>query len=68
MSEGWVLLGIGHETCVIVTFGSAVARTPARSVICGAGVGRGVAARSPSGDGTLAPQCQDRRCGGMRIS
>jgi hypothetical protein len=51
MSEGRVLLGIGHETCVIVTFGSAVARTPARSVICGTGVGRRVAARVGDGAG-----------------
>jgi hypothetical protein len=29
MSVVPVLLGISHETCVIVTFGRAVARTPA---------------------------------------
>jgi hypothetical protein len=52
-----VLLGIGHETCVIVMLGSAVARTPARSVICGTGVGvvgRGVGERVGAGVGPVA--------------
>jgi len=49
MSERAAVLEIGHELCVTVIFGSAVARTPACSVICGTGVGRSVGARV--GDG-----------------
>lgn len=39
---------------MIVIFGSAVARTPAWSVICGAGVGRSVGARVGDGVGRAA--------------
>ena len=49
-----MLLGMGHETCVIVMLGSAVARTPARSVICGTGVGLSVGARVGDGVGPVA--------------
>ena len=48
---------MGHETCVIVMLGSAVARTPARKVICGTGVGvvgRGVGERVGDGVGPVA--------------
>ena len=48
------MLEAGQLTCVIVTLGSAVARTPALSVICGTGVGRSVAARVGEGVGPAA--------------
>jgi len=54
---GRMLLGMGHDTCVIVMLGSAVGRTPARSVICGTGVGvvgRGVGERVGEGVGPVA--------------
>src|SRR5437899_10613996 len=54
MSVSGVLLGMRHETCVIVMLGRAVARTPARSVICGTGVGRSVGARVGDGVGPVA--------------
>jgi len=54
MSVSGALLGMGHETCVIVMLGSAVARTPARRVICGTGVGLSVGARVGDGVGPLA--------------
>ena len=54
MSDARVLLGMGHETCVIVMLGRAVALTPARSVICGTGVGRSVGARVGDGVGPVA--------------
>ena len=58
------LLGKGHETCVMVTLGSAVARTPACSVICGTGVGLSVAARV--GDG-VGPAAVARAVGGRVV-
>ncbi len=55
MSVSGVLLGMRHETCVIVMLGRAVARTPARSVICGTGVvGLSVGARVGDGVGPVA--------------
>src|SRR2546428_1161227 len=54
MSVSGVLLGMRHETCVIVMLGSAVARTPARRVICGTGVGLSVGARVGDGVGPVA--------------
>jgi len=71
-----MLLGMGHETCVIVMLGSAVARTPARSVICGTGVGvvgRGVGERVGDGVGPdalgrgAAPVADARAVGGAVV-
>jgi len=73
---GRMLLGMSHETCVIVMLGSAVARTPARSVICGTGVGvvgRGVGERVGDGVGPdalgrgAAPVADARAVGGAVV-